>query len=149
MSDNKNNEKKKEYKFGGVKEFSLEQIESEILNESVYLDVFAGSDMRFKENVSDLEKSLPLINQLKGYRYNYRTQEFTEKNFPQGAQIGLMGQDVEKVAPELTKKDEKGYLHVNYAGLVPLLVNGINELEKRLAESEEEIKSLKAQLKSK
>ena len=47
-SDNKKNNKsgKKDYNFGGIKDCNLEQIENEVLNDSVYLDVFAGSDIR-------------------------------------------------------------------------------------------------------
>ena len=143
MSADKKSGSKEKYNFGGVKEFSLEQIESEILNESIYLDVFAGSDMRFKENIEVVDRSLPILNQLNAYTYNYKNEEFADKKFPLGNQIGLMGQEVERVAPELTQKDENGYLHVNYQGLVPLLVKGINELETRLEQSEKEIAELK------
>jgi hypothetical protein len=88
-----------------------------------------------------------MLSKLNAYKYNYRNEEFTDKNFPAGNQIGLMGQEVEQVAPELTMKDEKGFLHVNYQGLVPLLVKGINELETRLEQNEKEIQELKALLK--
>jgi hypothetical protein len=140
MSENK---KKEKYVFGGVKEFSLEEIESEILNESIYLDVFAGSDLRFKENITEVGQSLPLLNQLKTYKYNYKLKEFADNKFPAGGQIGLMAQEVEQVIPELTKKDLNGHMYVNYTGMVPLLVKGINELEARLKQSEQEIRVLK------
>jgi len=55
------NSSKKEYDFGGIQEYSLEKIEDEILNESLYLDVFAGSDIAFKENINYLENILPAL----------------------------------------------------------------------------------------
>ena len=73
MSDN---DKKTEYEFGGIEEFNLQQIEEEILNESIYLDVFAGSDLRFKKEVQPLTGDLDKITALKGYSYKYKTEDF-------------------------------------------------------------------------
>ena len=41
------------YFFGGITEYRLEDIEAEVLNDNVYLDVFAGSDVRFKEEIKN------------------------------------------------------------------------------------------------
>jgi hypothetical protein len=134
---------KKEYIFGGIKEYSLEEIEAEILKEKVYLDVFAGSDAQFKENISELGGTLPLLEKLSGYRYNYKTDSFPDKKFPMEPQLGLMGQEVASVFPEATKKDEDGYLYVNYSSLVPVLLNAVKELSTKLDKAEVEIEKLK------
>jgi hypothetical protein len=134
--------------FGGIKEFKLEEIEAEILNDNVYLDVFAGSDVRFKEDVQHFSGALNLISSLGVYQYQYKTAEFAEQNFPAGKQVGVMAQHLEKVMPELVKKDEQGYRFVNYAGLSPVLLSGIQELVTITKQQAETIQSLEASIKS-
>jgi regulator of replication initiation timing len=64
-------------------------------------------------------------------------------NFPQGLQIGIMAQDIEKQWPQLVRTDKHQQLDtakaaapkfdefkvVNYNGLIPILVKGIQELD--------------------
>lgn len=56
--NSKQENSKPDYHFGGIKTYSLEEIEKEVLNDNVYLDVFAGSDLRFKENIRPLSNVL-------------------------------------------------------------------------------------------
>lgn len=147
--DEKNsNQKDEKNYFGGIKEFKLEEIEAEILNDNVYLDVFAGSDVRFKEDVQSFSGALNLISSLGVYQYQYKTSEFAQQNFPVGKQVGVMAQDLEKVMPELVKQDEQGYRFVNYAGLSPVLLSGIQELVTITKQQAETIQSLEASIKS-
>lgn len=134
--------------FGGIKEYKLDEIEAEILNDNVYLDVFAGSDVRFKEDVQSFNGALNLISSLGVYQYQYKTNEFSEQNFPAGKQVGVMAQDLEKVMPELVKKDEQGFRFVNYAGLSPVLLSGIQELVSITKQQAETIQNLEASIKS-
>jgi hypothetical protein len=136
------------YYFGGIKEFKLEEIEAEILNDNVYLDVFAGSDVRFKEDVQSFNGALELISNLGVYKYQYKTSEFIEQNFPEGKQIGVMAQDLEKIMPELVRQDEQGYRFVNYAGLSPVLLSGIQELVSITKQQAETIEQLQTIVKS-
>jgi len=132
MADNKKkdekNSEKKDYYFGGIKEFSLEQIESEVLNDSVYLDVFAGSDVRFKDEIVPLENGLESILKIDAYKYFYKTEEFPKRNFSNKKQVGFLAQDLEKILPELVKTDDEGFKAVNYAQMTPVLLQGIKEL---------------------
>jgi hypothetical protein len=144
MSDKK--DQKKEYKFGGIKEFNLEEIESEVLNDSVYLDVFAGSDRMFKEDVRALENSLSKIQELDGVTYNYKVNEFPDYAFSKERQVGFIAQAVERVLPELVMKDENGYLKVNYAHMTPVLLEGIKELSGIVERQDRQIKELTARL---
>jgi|GEM_PF-593907 hypothetical protein len=139
--DNKNSEKKK-YEFGGIKEFNLEEIESEVLNDSVYLDVFAGSDAVFKEDLKSLESPLEKILHLDGVSYNYKTNDYPDYNFPKQRQIGLIAQAVEKVFPELVMKNDAGHLLVNYAQLTPVLAEGIKQLNDKVEKQERQIEKL-------
>jgi hypothetical protein len=128
--------------FGGIKEFKLEEIEAEILNDNIYLDVFAGSDVRFKDNVMAFEGALNLLANIGVYKYQYKTEEFANKEFPIGSQVGVIAQDLEKILPELVKQDEQGFRFVNYAGLTPVLLSGIQELIKITKQQNETIQNL-------
>ena len=146
MSDNSKNSEKKPYNFGGLTEFNLEEIESEVLNDSVYLDVFAGSDMAFKEDIQQTPSMLGNVLKLDTVSYNYKTEEFKEKNFPIEEQIGLIANDVEKIFPHVVKKDENGMRHVNYGMLTPVLIKSIQELNQQLQDQNEVIAKLTKKL---
>ena len=142
MDNQSKQDQREDYYFGGIKEFDLEKIEAEILNESMYLEVFAGSDFRFKKNVMPLKGSLEKLLSLKGVQYEWRHEQFKDKNFPQKKEIGLIAQDVQNIFPELTKEDADGYLMVNYAQLAPALIEGIRELSNMVAEQSIVIEAL-------
>lgn len=147
MSDEKNKKsenKENGYYFGGIKEFNLEEIEAEVLNDSVYLDVFAGSDVRYKENVEPLEDSIGKIMSLTAMKYDYKAASFPNKNFSSRKQIGLMAQSVEKVLPELVATDNDGYKAINYAHLTPVLADAIKQLTKKIEVLEAKIEELES-----
>ncbi len=137
---------KKEYIFGGVKEFSLEEIEKEILNETVYLDVFAGSDSRFKTDVKAYKAGLKEILNVDSVSYFYKAEEFKEQNFPRTQQVGFIAQAVEKAFPHAVKKDKQGYLHVNYSALIPAMFNALKETSEQKLEQDKKIKNLEQRI---
>lgn len=145
-SDQKTAEKK-DYHFGEIKEYSLEKIEDEILNESLYLDVFAGSDLNFKENIQSLDKVLPLLTNLNCITYDYKNSEFLDKNFPKTRQVGVIADEVAENFPELVKRDSDGYLHVNYSQLSTIAIQAVKELSSSLIETNERMNKLEEQLK--
>ena len=50
--------------------------------------------------------------------------------------IGFIAQDVQKVVPELVRKNSNGLLSMRHQGVVPMLVEAIKELEARVKELE-------------
>lgn len=130
-----------EYEFGGLKEYSLEKIEEEVLNQSVYLDVFAGSDLAFKIDVKKMDNILPLLSNLSVYKYRYN-EKYSEEN-QNALEIGVMAQEIDQAFPELIKRDEQNLMHVNYSKLAALAVGAINELTERVRVLEDEISTLK------
>jgi hypothetical protein len=101
-----------------------------------------NSDARLKTNILPISSCLSHIMQLEGYQYKWK-----DENRDQDIQFGLLAQEVQKVFPELVKKDAKDLLGVNYSGFIPLLINSIKEqqqtiqtLEKRLLALEEKLK---------
>ena len=143
--DKKSESKENGYYFGGIKEFNLEEIEAEVLNDTVYLDVFAGSDVRYKENVEPLEDSIDKIISLTAMKYDYKTTNFPHKNFSSRKQIGLMAQSVEKVLPELVATDSDGYKAINYSHLTPVLADAIKHLSKKIEDLEAKIENLESE----
>ncbi|MCK5883678.1 MAG: tail fiber domain-containing protein [Bacteriovoracaceae bacterium] len=133
---------KKEYIFGGIEQFDLEKIESEVLNESMYLEVFAGSDERFKTNITPLSGALTGLIKLEAVSYDWNTELFKDKGFTAEKQIGLIAQDVKKVFPAVVKEDSDGYLTVNYSKMVPPLLEGIKEMKKLISDQANELKLL-------
>ena len=147
-SDSKKSQEpaKKEYYFGGIQEFSLEKIEEAILEDSVYLDVFAGSDIAFKENIRPLENVLSSIASLNCISYDYKVEEFTNKDFPKTRQVGVIAQEIKAAFPELVKNDRDGDLQVNYSQLSTIALQAVKELSTMLTQSNERIAKLEAEI---
>ena len=117
------------------------------------------SDMRLKTKTADIDNALEKVNSLSGFKYveNDLAKELGYSNDKQ--QVGLSAQQIQAVLPEavslapidmdtdehtgeITSKSGENYLTVDYAKLVPLLVEAIKELT-------QEVESLKTKLKEK
>ncbi|MEO6253741.1 MAG: tail fiber domain-containing protein, partial [Ferruginibacter sp.] len=92
------------------------------------------SDARYKKQISLLQNPLQKIMAINGVVYFMRTDEFPSKYFDTKLQVGLIAQDVEKVLPQAVQTDKDGYKSVDYAKVVPLLVEGMKELKKEIDE---------------
>ena len=53
-----------------------------------------------------------------------------------GKDVGLIAQEVEKVLPEVVVRRPDGIMAISYEKVVPLLVESIKELTKRVEELE-------------
>ena len=128
--------------------------------------VFVQSDERFKEDIEPVNDVLPSLYNLEAvtYRLKSNTQkmreglaempalnakaqqdkEFFEKLYAgqqQGDErYGFLAQNVKEVFPELVHTDEAGSMYVDYIGLIPILVQSINELSAKLEALESEKK---------
>jgi len=96
------------------------------------------SDARLKTNIRPLRYGLKEVMLLQPVRYNWIDQ-------PNGAdKIGLIAQDVRKVVPEVVVGDEsKENLGMNYAELVPVLINAIKEQQQEINSIQQRINNLK------
>lgn len=85
-------------------------------------DLTVNSDARLKSNISSLGNTLSMLKMLDGKTYNLKSNESKEK-------IGLLARDVQKVFPQLVRssKDDQATLSLNYQGLIPVLINAVNE----------------------
>lgn len=92
-----------------------------------------ASDERFKKNISTISSPLQKLLQLKGVEYEMKADEFSRYHFTQQRQMGLLAQNVEQVVPEAVNEKD-GYKGVDYARLVPLLIESIKELKQQVDE---------------
>lgn len=100
-----------------------------------------ASDERFKQNITAIASPLERLLSINGVEYEMRTDAFSKNNFQQGRQMGLLAQNVEKVVPEAVHELD-GYKGVDYARLVPLLVESIKEQQKQIEELKNKISQL-------
>jgi len=85
------------------------------------------SDRRLKTNIKKLNYGLKEVIAMQPVSYNWK-----DKSQP-GNKIGLIAQDVKKIVPEVVTGDEaKEKLGMNYAELVPVLINAIKEQQKQI-----------------
>ena len=152
-------------------------------------NIVFGSDSRMKENIRDIPGSLSRLKQLQSVSYNLKEEkveeEIPEKFLKEGVDIealrtelakapktneyllsrnfyGFLAQDVQEIFPDLVYADDEGMLSLDYVGMIPLLVNGLQEqqqlienlqqkeadFERKQSLMQQEIDALKAALHS-
>jgi hypothetical protein len=94
-----------------------------------------NSDARLKENLTPLTGALDKVKALTGYNYNRIGSETLE--------MGVVAQEVQKVAPELVLEDSEGTLSVAYQNMVALLIEAVKEQSAEIAALKEQVKELK------
>jgi hypothetical protein len=137
------------YRAGGVKEFDLEKVEAEVFSESIYLDVFAGSDLRLKKDIEPIRGALKKVLSLDGitYRWNPEHVPADEITNPDAVHAGLIAQSVAEQMPELARVDrESGYLAIEYRKLTAYLVEAIKDLNTLVVSQEDRIRRLEEEV---
>ena len=94
---------------------------------------FYTSDLRYKKNLQPINHALEKIVQLQGYNYYWK-----DEQQDRSLQSGVIAQEVQKIFPELVRADSKGYLSVNYVGLVPYLIESIKEQQDQIQQLQKE-----------
>jgi hypothetical protein len=116
----------------------------EVLGSGTYTGTWMqASDQRFKKNIKNLENSLNKVLSLNGISYEWKRDEFPEKNFEMGEQIGLIAQDVEKIIPELVSANAEGYKSISYQNLSAVLIEAMKEQQEIIENQKDEIRSLR------
>ncbi|MCB9192859.1 MAG: tail fiber domain-containing protein [Flavobacteriales bacterium] len=114
----------------------------------VSLGINETSDVRFKKNIEGITDALSTVLKLEGVTYNWRTEDFPEKEFSTEREYGVIAQQIEKFIPELVHTDADGYKSVQYSHMVPLLIEAIKEQNALLSNQDSEIAKLKASVES-
>ena len=94
---------------------------------------FSSSDRRLKNNITPIENPLEKIDKIGGYTFDWNEKQDSYK----GHDIGVIAQEIEEVLPELVTTRDTGYKAVKYDKIVPLLIESIKELQKKVKDIEE------------
>jgi hypothetical protein len=105
------------------------------------------SDIRLKTNTEDIMDALDIVTKLQGKRYQWKD-ELVQNEVGGRKVIGLIAQEVRRVLPEVVHEDRNGYLSVNYADLVPILVEGLKQHLKNYESDKSEMKEQISELRS-
>jgi hypothetical protein len=101
------------------------------------------SDGRLKKNITAIESALSKVLSLQGVTYDWRREEFPERNFLVGKQYGLIAQELERIIPELVDTDEEGWKSIEYSHLVPVLIEAIKEQQAIINAQQSELTSMR------
>lgn len=93
---------------------------------------FYSSDERLKENISPIEDSLNKIQNINGVEFDWVEKNGVHEN--EGHDIGVIAQEVEKIAPEIVTTRDNGYKAVRYEKIVPLLIEAIKDQQAQIDE---------------
>lgn len=109
---------------------------------------WTDSDGKFKKNVDSLDGSeaLDKLNRLRPVSYNWKKQEYAHHKFDDRKHFGFISQEVASIVPEAvqtitaTRLDETDNMTkitetfdcMKYSEFIPLLVQAVQEIDKRL-----------------
>ena len=85
------------------------------------------SDINVKTNISQLPNPLEGLLKLNGVSYAWKRSLSDEPTC-----LGLIAQEVAEVFPQLVESDHDGFLHLNYLGFIPILIESIKAQQKQL-----------------
>ena len=96
------------------------------------------SDIRFKKGIQKLPYGLNEVIQLKPVTYFWKDNSDTKRH------VGLIAQEVKEIIPEVVMIDDQEHLGMNYAELVPVLINAVKELKQENDELKVSVNDLTA-----
>lgn len=112
-------------------------------------DITAFSDVRKKTNINTIENSLNIIGAMRGVRFQFKSgsehpnNELVNRKNHDKIHVGLIAQEVETVLPEVVSTSDDGYKSINYANIVSVLINAINEQQQQINDLKDEISRIK------
>ena len=109
-------------------------IVSGTLNVTGDITAFSTSDERLKSNITPILDSLDKVGEIQGYEYDWIESEHHTNT---GHDIGVIAQEIEKIAPEAVTTRDNGYKAVKYEKLIPILIQAINELTDKVKKLED------------
>jgi hypothetical protein len=114
-------------------------------------DIFAtgtstsASDSRFKRDVNIIDGVLGLIRDVRPVTFNFKTEEYPEKRFPESTQVGFLAQELEESLPLLVSTDDVGFKGVAYERAGVYALAGVKELDAAVRAQATRIETLEAE----
>ena len=93
---------------------------------------FGSSDERLKDNIEPISEPLYKLSKVGGYTFDWNDKQDTYK----GNDVGVVAQEIEEILPQLVTTRDTGYKAVKYEKIVPLLIESIKELNKKVEDIE-------------
>lgn len=108
-------------------------------------DVFQNSDIGAKENITVIDSVA--IDRLTPVSFKWKNSaadalHSSDEASDSNVHYGFIAQEVEKLYPNLVRTDARGVKMVNYAGLLPLIIKNLQEIDKTIKEQENTIETL-------
>ncbi|HEV8430789.1 MAG TPA: tail fiber domain-containing protein [Pyrinomonadaceae bacterium] len=95
-----------------------------------------SSSLRYKTQIAPFSVGIQLINRLQPVSFNWKTTHQPD--------IGLIAEEVAKVEPRLTFKNQNGEIEgVNYSQLTAVLINAIKEQQKQIEQLRRDVRQLR------
>jgi len=114
---------------------------------------YLGSDLRFKENIREIESPLEKLLLLKGLKYDLKSEavdttsnqkEKEKKERLRKNKMGFVAQDVMELFPEAVVYEEDiDRYYLDYNAIIPVIVEAMKEQQATINQLEEELSSLK------
>jgi hypothetical protein len=96
------------------------------------------SDARMKTAIQPLQYGLKEVLQLQPVRFTWKDDAGSEQK------IGLIAQQVQGIVPEVVSGDaQKEILGMNYAALIPVLINAVKEQQQQIDDIQKRVDTLK------
>ena len=100
---------------------------------------FYSSDERLKDNIIKIGDPLMKLSELRGVEFDWND---NKEAYAGEHSYGVIAQEVEKVLPEIVTERSDGYKAVKYELIVPLLIESIKELHKKVEHIEKNCECL-------
>ena len=100
------------------------------------------SDLRLKEDVKTLDGALAQVLKLRGVNYDWKEGVSSADS---KRQIGFIAQEVEAVYPALVSTGKNGHKAVDYARLMPAVVEAVKAQQAQIESQQTQIKALKTE----
>ena len=96
---------------------------------------YYSSDRRLKENIKGIEDPMTSLSSIHGVSFDWKRDGRRD--------YGFIAQEVQKKIPEIVHQNPNGYLSVDYAKVMPFLVEALKNQQREIRELNHEIEQLK------
>lgn len=116
-------------------------------NVAISGSILPVSDARLKKDVLTIDDGLATIQKLRPTSYLFKRDKYKSMNLLAGTQYGFIAQELEQVLPNLVTNSNNpdksmNFKRVNYTGVIPFLVSGMQEQQAIIDAQQKEIDAL-------